>query len=350
MKVLPMEPFQTDIDAMLWPRCPDPRESSFGHFSRGCRKERGTGYKSEAAEHLRAVVERITYQNAENGYSVIKCQVKGYGDLVTVVGSMPEVHVGSVLSMDGNWRVDQKYGRQFSMENFEETLPATVYGIVKYLGSGLIKGIGPKYAGLIVRQFGKDTLEVIEEDPDQLLKVQGIGKIRVERIKKSWEEQKEIKNIMLFLQSHDVSTSHATKKTYKKPGLCNYYCSHQYPIGERFIPEVKVQDPPQITLQMLATINSLEKEKDRLIEITADGEITEEELADFAKIEEGVEQISMAADSLSLWNNNMIASGKIDGEQPEISRKLGLENATKYPEEMIDNGSAAVAEKEAVEC
>ena len=102
------------------------------------------------------------------------------------------------------------------METFEETLPATVYGIEKYLGSGLIKGIGTKFAKKIVGQFGKDTLEIIEESPDELLSVPGIGKQRVESIKKSWVEQKEIKNIMLFLQSHDVSTSHATKiyKTY----------------------------------------------------------------------------------------------------------------------------------------
>ena len=167
-------------------------------------------------EHLRGVVERITYQNAENGYSVIKCAVKGYNDLVTVVGSMPDVHVGSVLYLGGSWRIDAKYGRQFAMETFEETLPATVFGIEKYLGSGLIKGIGPKFAKKIVQEFGKDTLDVIEEDPDTLIKVPGIGRLRVERIKKSWQEQKEIKNIMLFLQSHDVSTSHATKiyKTY----------------------------------------------------------------------------------------------------------------------------------------
>ena len=167
-------------------------------------------------EHLRCVVERVTYQNAENGYSVIKCRAKGYQDLVTVVGSMPDVHVGSVLYLGGSWRIDAKYGRQFSMETFEETLPATVFGIEKYLGSGLVKGVGPKFAGRIVKQFGADTLKVIEEDPDRLLEVTGIGKVRVERIKKSWQEQKEIKNIMLFLQSHDVSTSHATKiyKTY----------------------------------------------------------------------------------------------------------------------------------------
>lgn len=167
-------------------------------------------------EHLRCVVERITYQNTENGYSVIKCRAKGYQDLVTVVGSMPDVHVGSVLYLGGAWRVDAKYGRQFSMETFEETLPATVYGIEKYLGSGLVKGIGPGFAGRIVKQFGADTLNVIEEDPDRLLEVPGIGRVRVDRVKKSWQEQKEIKNIMLFLQEHDVSTSHATKifKTY----------------------------------------------------------------------------------------------------------------------------------------
>ena len=111
-------------------------------------------------EHLRCVVERITYQNAENGYSVIKCRAKGFTDLVTVVGSMPDVHVGSVLSLGGQWRVDARYGRQFSMETFEETLPATVFGIEKYLGSGLIKGIGPKFAKKIVQEFGKDMCAV----------------------------------------------------------------------------------------------------------------------------------------------------------------------------------------------
>ena len=167
-------------------------------------------------EHLRCVVERITYQNAENGYTVLKCAVKNYNDLITVVGTMPDTHVGSVLSLEGFWKMDVKYGRQFSVEHFEETLPATVYGIEKYLGSGLVKGVGPKFAKRIVEKFGKDTLDVIEECPDELLKVPGIGNVRVDRIKKSWQEQKEIKNIMLFLQSHEVSTSHATKifKTY----------------------------------------------------------------------------------------------------------------------------------------
>ena len=167
-------------------------------------------------EQLRCVVERITYQNPENGYTVLKCHAKGYQDLVTVVGNMPEVHVGSVLRLGGSWRVDSKFGRQFAAEQVEETLPATAYGIEKYLGSGLVKGIGPKYAHRIVQRFGKDTMDVIEETPEKLLEVGGIGKVRVGRIRKSWQEQKEIRNIMLFLQSHDVSTGHATKiyKTY----------------------------------------------------------------------------------------------------------------------------------------
>ena len=167
-------------------------------------------------ENLRCVVERITYQNAENGYTVLKCAVKNYSDLVTVVGTMPDTHVGSVLSLEGMWKMDAKYGRQFSVIKFEETLPATVYGIEKYLGSGLVKGVGPKFAKRIVEKFGKDTLDVIEDTPEELLKVSGIGKVRVDRIKISWQEQKEIKNIMLFLQNNDVSTSHATKifKTY----------------------------------------------------------------------------------------------------------------------------------------
>lgn len=167
-------------------------------------------------EYLRCVVERITYQNPQNGYTVLKCRVKGYQDIVTVVGTMPEVHVGSVLRTGGNWKTDAKYGRQFDAREVEETLPATVYGIEKYLGSGLVRGIGPKFASRIVREFGMDTLNIIEDDPNRLLQVPGIGKVRAARIRKSWQEQKEIRNIMLFLQSHNVSTSHATKiyKTY----------------------------------------------------------------------------------------------------------------------------------------
>lgn len=160
---------------------------------------------------IRGVVERITYQNPENGYTVLKCAVKSYKELVTVIGSLLDVNVGSVLLIYGNWKVDSRYGRQFAAESWEETLPATVFGIEKYLGSGLIKGVGPKYAKKIVAQFGTETLEVIETDISRLQEVDGIGKKRIKMIRDSWERQKEIKNVMLFLQDHGVSTSFAAK-------------------------------------------------------------------------------------------------------------------------------------------
>ena len=160
---------------------------------------------------IRCVVERITYQSPETGYTVLKCAVKNYNDLVTVVGNLVDANVGSVLLIDGNWKVDAKYGRQFLAESWEETMPATVFGIEKYLGSGLIKGVGPKFAKKIVQQFSTDTLEIIETDVQRLLEVPGIGKKRVDKIAKSWERQKEIKNVMLFFQDHGVSIAFAAK-------------------------------------------------------------------------------------------------------------------------------------------
>ncbi len=162
------------------------------------------------------IVERITYNNEESGFSVIKIKAKGFPELVTVVGNLAAVNVGAVLRLKGEWKHDSKYGRQFSAADYRETVPATIAGIEKYLGSGLIKGIGPVNARRIVRYFKENTLKIIEESPDELVKVEGIGTKRVEMIKKAWTEQKEIKNIMLFLQSSGVSTAYAIKifKTY----------------------------------------------------------------------------------------------------------------------------------------
>ena len=168
-------------------------------------------------QKIRCVVERITYQNPENGYSVLKCRVKDYSDLVPVIGNMIDANVGSVLIAEGNWKVDAKYGRQFVAENWEETLPATVYGMEKYLGSGLIKGVGPKFAKKIVQKYGVDTFTVIEDNIELLIEIEGIGRKRIRMIEESWERQKEVKNIMLFLQEHQVSTSYAAK-IYKQYG------------------------------------------------------------------------------------------------------------------------------------
>lgn len=167
-------------------------------------------------EYLSGVVERITYSNEENGFSVIKIKSKGYAELVTVVGNLAAVNVGATIRVKGDWRYDSKYGRQFSVVDYRETVPATIAGIEKYLGSGMIKGIGPVYAKRIVARFKEDTLKIIEEQPDSLIDVEGIGQRRVDTIKKAWQEQKEIKNVMLFLQTNGVSTAYAVKiyKTY----------------------------------------------------------------------------------------------------------------------------------------
>ena len=162
-------------------------------------------------QKLRCVIERITYQNPENGYSVMKVKVKDYSDLVTLVGNLLEIPVGSVLLCEGEWKVDKRYGNQFVVQTWEEVMPATLYGIEKYLGSGLVKGIGPKYAQLIVSKFGLETIEIIETDIQRLYEVPGIGKKRVEKIQESWEKQKDIKNVMLFLQGYGVSTAYAAK-------------------------------------------------------------------------------------------------------------------------------------------
>ncbi len=165
---------------------------------------------------LEGILERITYHNPENGYTVARLQVRGQEDLVTVVGYFPQIQAGQTLKLWGSWKEHPQYGSQFSADRFQEIQPATLTGIEKYLGSGLIKGVGPATAKRIVRHFGLETLQVIEEQIDRLREVPGVGSYRVQRIEQAWQEQKSIKEVMLFLQSHGVSTTHAVKifKTY----------------------------------------------------------------------------------------------------------------------------------------
>lgn len=170
---------------------------------------------------LRCVVEHITYQNQENGWSVMKVKVKGYDNLVTLTGSLLDVPVGSVLLVDGDWRIDPRYGQQFVAQSWTEVMPATIYGIEKYLGSGLIKGIGPVYAKAIVSRFGLETINVIENDIERLLEVPRLGRKRMEKIRESWEKQKDIKEVMVFLQGYGVSTAFAAKiyRKYEKESI-----------------------------------------------------------------------------------------------------------------------------------
>lgn len=167
-------------------------------------------------ETLQGILERIVYENPDTGYTVGRLSARDHPELITVVGNLASINPGESLLLQGQWVDNAKYGRQFQIEKYETILPANVVGLRKYLGSGLIKGIGPKMAALIVRKFGMDTMDVIENEPEKLARVPGIGRKRVQIIKEAWETQREIKNVMLFLQSHDVSTGHAAKiyKTY----------------------------------------------------------------------------------------------------------------------------------------
>ncbi len=158
---------------------------------------------------LQGVVERITFHNPENSYTVAKVATRR--GLVTVVGNMAGIHVGASIEMRGEWANHPKFGRQFKVQDYRTVLPATAAGIEKYLGSGLIKGVGPVTAKRIVRHFGADALRIIDEEPDRLKEVLGVGKKRVEMIKTAWEEQRQIKEVMIFLQSHGVSTGLAVK-------------------------------------------------------------------------------------------------------------------------------------------
>lgn len=165
---------------------------------------------------LTGQIERITYTNEETGYTIAKLKVQGQWDLITIVGNIPSPSPGEILDLKGEWVHHPKYGDQFKIHSYQTTVPATVYGIRRYLGSGMIKGLGPKMADRIVKKFGEKTLDIIEHQIQRLEKVEGIGAKRIALIQQAWKDQKKIREVMLFLQSHGVSTGYATKiyKTY----------------------------------------------------------------------------------------------------------------------------------------
>ena len=167
--------------------------------------------QSNALERLRGQIERVTYTSEETGYSVLRLRVPGRMDLVTAVGAIANPQAGEILSMSGEWSTHPKFGEQFKVVFYQVAVPATSIGIEKYLGSGLIKGIGPKMAKRIVKAFGEKTLEVIEHTPEELAKVEGIGQHRIALIARAWEEQKAIREVMIFLQSQGVSSAYAAR-------------------------------------------------------------------------------------------------------------------------------------------
>jgi len=167
-------------------------------------------------QELTGVVDKLIFQNQENGYSVFLLKTRGT-DAVTVTGHLPAVQPGQQVNIQGFWVMHKKFGKQFEAKSCTSCLPNSILGLKKYLGSGMIKGIGPVYAAKLVKKFGVDVLEIIENQPERLQEIDGIGPKRIEKITVAWKEQKEISKVMIFLQEKGVSTVYATK-IYKQYG------------------------------------------------------------------------------------------------------------------------------------
>ena len=166
-----------------------------------------TNLSKKQSQSIEGVLDRITFYNEENGFLIGKLKETQGVDEIAIVGKAPNVQCGETLLLSGTWTIHPKHGKQFSFEKFESKLPASAYGIRKYLASGLIHGIGKTYAKKIVDHFGADTLRVISDESARLREIEGIGKMRAKSIKQAWEEQKSVREVMMFLQTYGVTDS-----------------------------------------------------------------------------------------------------------------------------------------------
>ena len=175
----------------------------------------------DGLEPLAGLIERVTFHNTESGFCVLRIKVRGMTDLVTVLGTLPDAKAGEWLDAQGRWVIDREHGRQFRAVTLRTAAPTTAEGMKKYLASGLIRGIGPTMAGRLVDAFSLDVVDVIEQTPDKLREVAGIGKGRQRKIVAAWHDQRAVREIMVFLHSHGVSTSRAFRiyKTYGEQAI-----------------------------------------------------------------------------------------------------------------------------------
>jgi exodeoxyribonuclease V alpha subunit len=172
--------------------------------------------RPDTEEVLAGLVERVTYHNAENGFCVLRARARGHRDVVTVVGHAAAISAGEWIMASGEWVNDRTHGQQFKARFLKTSTPSSIDGIEKYLGSGMIRGIGPVYAKKMIKAFGEKVFDVIEAEPDRLREVTGIGAVRTKRITDGWAEQKIVREIMVFLHSNGVGTARAVRifKTY----------------------------------------------------------------------------------------------------------------------------------------
>src|SRR5208282_2222289 len=172
--------------------------------------------KASPQEVLAGLVERVTFHNEENGFCVLKARARGHRDLVTVVGQAAMISAGEWITASGEWINDRTHGQQFKARFLKTSAPTSIEGIEKYLGSGMIRGIGPAYAKKLVRAFGEKVFDTIEAEPARLREVDGIGPVRAKRIIDAWADQKVVREIMMFLHANAVGTARAVRiyKTY----------------------------------------------------------------------------------------------------------------------------------------
>ncbi|MBU2708665.1 ATP-dependent RecD-like DNA helicase [Zooshikella marina] len=183
-------------------------------------------------ERLEGNVERVTFHSEETGFFVVRAKVRGYRELVTITGSTPAITAGEYIESFGIWVNDPRHGLQFQAKSVKMIVPTNLEGMQKYLGSGMVKGIGPHFAKRLVKHFGEQVFDVIEHQPERLLELEGIGKVRQEKITSAWQEQKVVRDIMVFLQSHGVGTARAVRiyKTYGEDAV-DKVCANPYQLA-----------------------------------------------------------------------------------------------------------------------
>ena len=172
-------------------------------------------------QSYKGFIDRLTYHNPENGYTIARLVVEGQRERIAIVGAIASIQEGESIEVEGVWTNHPKYGKQLKVERYKAVYPSTLEGMQKYLGSGLIKGVGPRSAKRIVEHFGAETLDIIDADPHRLAEVPKLGKKKVELIAEAWDEQRQIKDVMVFLQSHGITTGYAVKifKTYGQEAI-----------------------------------------------------------------------------------------------------------------------------------
>ncbi|MBV9849267.1 MAG: ATP-dependent RecD-like DNA helicase [Armatimonadetes bacterium] len=282
----------------------------------------------QTLDTLEGTIERITFHNAENGYTVARLLPPGARDVITILGNFSNPVVGESLVCYGTWTHHPQWGRQMQVARYEVVRPATAFAIEKYLGSGMIKGIGPVMAKRIVDKFGEEALDIIEHKPQKLRQIHGIGDKKLDRIKQAWQDQREVKNIMLFLQSHGVSPAYAVKiyKTYGSKAIevveKNPYqlAADIYGIGFKSADKIAralgiaEDDPRRIQAGVVYVLNEA-------VETGGNAYLTEDELTRKANEILGMEDIAPAIDALAF-------SGRLVLEPAEF---LGQTETAIYP-------------------